>query len=94
MKSLYNTIMLLVLLVFLTGCPGPHQINLIAKPVKKPELILPTADTLYLKPITWTLINKHNVDASFADLEKQGRPPVFFSVTDEGYEHLSTNASD
>ena len=78
----------------LSGCFGPRKIDIVAKPVEKPTLILPDADAMYLRPVHWTLITPGNFEEEIKNLKTKGRPIVFFSLTDKGYENLAMNTSD
>ena len=58
MKTLIVAILGLALL---TGCTStPRQIEISAKPITKPQLVLPPADELRLKDLTWVVINEEN----------------------------------
>jgi len=84
---------MLSMTLLICGCADPHRLEIIAKPVNKPTLILPKADVLIMRNIDWTLITKKNIDDAFGILEKTGRPAVFFGTSDKGYENLSLNMS-
>lgn len=71
----------------------PQRIEVSAKPVDKPELVLPDADALRMKDINWILITPENFEEKVAEIEATGRPVVFFALTDEGYENISMNFS-
>lgn len=84
----------LLLTIFSFGCAKPQKLNLITTPINKPSLILPKADVLTSRSITWVLITEDTVKQSFQKLKDSGRPLVFFATTDEGYENLGLNESD
>ncbi len=90
----YFKISLLLLIILLAGCAKPQRITVSAKPVEKPVLILPDADVLYLKPVSWFVLTPENVTAAFESLNEQGQPSVFFGITDQGYENIAINFSD
>lgn len=71
----------------------PRKIEISAKPVKKPELVLPPVDRLNMKTVKWMIITEKNYQEVFADLKKSGRPLAIFGLTDRGYENLSLNTS-
>ena len=87
----------LALLTVLTisGCSStmPQRIEVSAKPIDKPELVLPNPEQLRMKEVEWILITPENFDEKVAEIEKSGRPVVFFALTDKGYENLSLNFS-
>ena len=82
--------------ILLAGCSSapPRQIEISAKPIDKPQLILPPINELRLKETTWIIITKENAEEVFAELEKGRKDPVLIGLTDEGYETLSLNLSD
>ena len=47
-----------------------------------------------MKDVEWILITPENFEEKVAELSKDGRPVVFFALTDKGYENLSLNFSD
>jgi hypothetical protein len=71
----------------------PQRIEVSAKPVDKPELVLPDADALRMKDVNWILITPENFEEKVAEIQATGRPVVFFALTDEGYENISINFS-
>ena len=46
-----------------------------------------------MKEVKWVLITPENFEEKVAEIEKTGRPVVFFALTDEGYENISMNFS-
>lgn len=46
-----------------------------------------------MKDVEWILITPENFEEKVADIEKSGRPVVFFALTDAGYENLAINFS-
>ena len=71
----------------------PQKIEVSAKPVDKPELVLPNADGIRMKNVEWVLITPENFEEKVAEIQATGRPVVFFALTDEGYENISMNFS-
>ena len=71
----------------------PQRIEVSAKPVDKPELVLPNADGIRMKNVEWVLITPENFEEKVAEIQATGRPVVFFALTDEGYENISMNFS-
>ena len=79
----------------LAGCASqPQRIEISAKPIEKPALILPPAEQLRLNEVQWVIITKENAEEVFAQLEKDRKDPMLIGLTDEGYEVLSLNYSD
>ena len=83
-----------LILAILSGCTSmPQKIEVSAKPVDKPELVLPDADGIRMKDVEWVLITPENFEEKVAEIQATGRPVVFFALTDEGYENISINFS-
>lgn len=72
----------------------PQRIEVSAKPVERPELVLPPADQLRMRDVEWVLITPENFNEVVEQAKKDGRPIVFFALTDKGYENLGLNLSD
>lgn len=72
----------------------PQRIEVSAKPVDKPELVLPNIDIVNMRKIDWVLITPENFEEEVAKINQTGRPVVFFALTDQGYENLGMNFSD
>jgi len=83
------------MIISLAACsPQVQQIEVSAKPVKKPELILPPVDQLNMRKVEWTILNADNIDEKLAKLISDGKPFGLFVLTGEGYENLGLNFSD
>jgi len=72
----------------------PQVLEVSAKPVDKPVLVLPNVDQLNMRDVKWIVVTPDNWEAAVAELEKTGRPVVLFGLTDQGYEDLGLNFSD
>lgn len=82
-------------LLLISACSKPVQeIQISAKPVDKPELVLPYADPINTRDVEWVVITPDNFEQVFNELAKKGQPIVLFGLTDKGYENLSLNLSD
>ncbi len=81
-------------LVSACSSPPPREIQISAKPVEKPELVLPKADRIQTRTVEWHLITPENAQQVFDKIAQSGKPIVLFAVTDEGYENLALNLSD
>lgn len=86
----------LVGVLLLTGCSSnrPTPIEISARPIDKPELLLPPIEQLRLKELEWVIINQDNYQEVFDQLLKDRKDPVLIGLTDDGYEILSLNMSD
>lgn len=82
-------------LTLLVGCTStPRQIEISAKPIDKPNLVLPPVEQLRLKDVEWIVITQDNYQEVFAKLLKDKKDPALIGLTDDGYETLSLNMSD
>jgi hypothetical protein len=94
-KFMKTLIVAILGLALLTGCTStPRQIEISAKPITKPQLVLPPADELRLKDLTWVVINEENAQEVWDKLKKDKKDPVLIGLTDDGYEILAMNISD
>ena len=94
-RSIVNVLGCLIAITLISGCSTvPQRIELSASPVDKPKLVLPEADELYLRRVEWSVINASNFKEKLLGLGADGHSPVFFAITDDGYENLSLNLSD
>ena len=95
MRSTVNVLGFTMTSLFLMGCANqPKLIEVSAKPIDKPELVLPMAQELNLRDVDWVVVTADNVEQVLADIKKTGRPVVLFALTDKGYENISLNLSD
>ena len=86
----------LLLLSLVSGCASNQvkPIVISAKPVDKPELILPKADRIQARDVEWIVITPDNYEEVFNQLAKDGKQVVLFAITSDGYENLALNMSD
>jgi len=90
-----KVIIALVGLALLAGCSTqPQRIEISAKPIDKPQLVLPPVEPLRLKDVEWVIITEENAQEVFAQLLKDKKDPILIGLTDDGYEVLSLNMSD
>jgi len=94
-KLMKHLLVAIIAVALLAGCTStPRQIEISAKPIEKPKLVLPPADQLRLKDLTWVVINEENYKEVFEKLKKDKKDPVLIGLTDDGYEILAMNMSD
>lgn len=94
-KPMKTLIVAILGLALLAGCSTtPRQIEISAKPIEKPKLVLPPADELRLKDLQWVVINEENAQEVWEKLKKDKKDPVLIGLTDDGYEILAMNISD
>lgn len=91
-----NVLGCLLLLSLVSGCASNQvkPIVISAKPVEKPELVLPKADRIQTRDVKWIVITPDNYKEVFNQLAKEGKQVVLFAVTSDGYENLALNMSD
>ena len=91
-----NALGFTIALFVISGCaaPAPQTITISAKPVEKPELVLPNADKVQTRKVEWVIITPENFEEQIKKLTDKGKPVAFFALTDEGYEALAINLSD
>lgn len=86
---------LIMTVILVSGCSSmPQKIEVSAKPVPKPQLIVPEANQLNLRDVEFIIITKENAEEVFAQLEADKKDAVLIGLTDDGYESLSLNLSD
>jgi len=85
-----------LVLISLSACGNTTKVlEVSAKPVEIPKLVLPKADVLDLesKQVTWHVVTLENYQEVFDMIQKSGRPMTLFAVTDKGYGNLGENLS-
>lgn len=83
------------LVLFLSACATqPKTIEISSKPIDKPTLVLPTADTLNLREVKWIIITPENAEQVLKTLPTTGGKVAVFALTDKGYQNLSLNIND
>jgi hypothetical protein len=84
-----------LVVLLLSSCTSmPQVLEVSAKPIDKPVLVLPKVDQLNMKDVKWIVVTPDNWEAAVIELKKTGRPVVLFGLTDQGYENLGLNFSD
>jgi hypothetical protein len=90
-----NVLGCLILFVFVSACsPQTRQIEISAKPVDRPELVLPKPDRIQTRQVDWVIITPANAEEVFNRLKETGKPVTFFALTEQGYEALALNLND
>ena len=95
-RSIVNALGCGLAILLLSNCtkPMPQQIQVSAKPIEKPQLVLPQADVLNMRDVEWIIITPENYQEVFDKIKASGRPVALFAMTDKGYESLGLNLSD
>ena len=55
---------------------------------------MPRVDEISLRETTWIVINESNYASVFARLRDEGREPILYALTSEGYVGLVSNQAD
>jgi hypothetical protein len=83
------------LVILLASCSSlPQTVEISAKPVEKPQLILPPVDQVNMRSVDWVVINQDNLDEKISQLTSNGKPLAMFVLTGDGYSNLGLNFSD
>ena len=83
------------MIISLAACSNkPQQIEVSAKPIDKPTLVLPPVDELSLREVKWVVIDEENVDTVIEQLKTQDGAFAVYALTGEGYGNLGLNFSD
>ena len=82
------------IILLLVGCSGVKQIETYKVGVKKTPLNLELPSPLDTNDLEFIVINKDNYKEVFERLTSDGKKPVLFALTDEGYKALSMNYAD
>lgn len=95
-RSIVNVLGFTIALLAVSGCSSstPTPITVSAKPIDKPELVLPKVDRISTRKVEWVLITPQNFEEQIEKIRATGKPIVFFALTDSGYEALALNLSD
>ena len=73
---------------------APQRIEVSSKPVTKPELILPSVDTVNMRKIEWIILTEDNMEEELAKWTSGGKQLANIALTAKGYENLGLNFSD
>jgi basic membrane lipoprotein Med (substrate-binding protein (PBP1-ABC) superfamily) len=93
-RLIVNVLGCLIAISLISGCgSAPRRIEVSAKPVEKPALVLPKADELNMKKVEWVVLTQENFQEQFAKIKANGGSDVFFAIIDKGYENLGLNIS-
>ena len=94
-KFMKHVLVAFIAIALLAGCTAkPRMLEISAKPIEKPKLVLPPAEELRLKDLEWVVINEENAQEVWDRLKADKKDPVLIGLTDDGYEILAMNMSD
>lgn len=90
-----QSILIASMLLTTTACSSvPDVFKVDAKPVERPPLVLPDADTFAARGVEWIIITPENADTKFKELQDSGKEVVVFALTEDGWKNLSLNMAD
>jgi hypothetical protein len=86
-----------LLVLSLTGCgfsfgvKKPPVVEVKKVEIERTKLNLEDPSPTKLKPLTWMVVTRENVESVFSKLEEQKKDVVLFGLSDNDYESLSIN---
>lgn len=90
-----NVLRIGLVTVLISGCAAfTNTTDLAINPVEKPILVLPAADELRIREVSWTVITQENFREKATAIQNSGEAVAFFALTGKGYENLGLNFSD
>lgn len=92
-----NIIVAFVTIFLLSGCAlfsRSQPIEVVTKEVERTRLDLKMPTPLSITSTDWILVTPENVDDVWKKLEEDGKHPVLFAITSEGYEQLSMSMAE
>ncbi len=94
MKRIVSALLLLVLVSNIVGCASVKPVEVITKPLDKQPLALEQPDPIKVPKFKWIVVTKDSAASTFEALEAEGKDPVLFALTDDGYKDLSIMISE
>lgn len=92
---------LILITISLTGCSvfgfgfnRTKPIEIVTNEVERQRLDLQMPSPLFVPTAEWILITPENAESVWEKLKADGKHPVLFAVTSEGYEQLSFGMVD
>jgi hypothetical protein len=84
------------LVLLISGCVSapPQKIEISARPIERPELVLPKADGLDMREADWIIITPENYEEVISKLTAERKSVALFALTDKGYQALALNIND
>lgn len=76
----------------MTSCTKTFDVGNVAKiAIPREQLNPPNVDKIILEKPQWFIITEENFQSKFDEISSKNFTPVFFGLTDKGYETLSVN---
>lgn len=92
-----NLIVALACIVTLTGCSlfsRSQPLEIVTEEKERTRLNLELPDPLSVDPVDWILVTPENIDDVWTQLQEDGKHPVLFAITSEGYEQLALSMAE
>jgi len=81
-----------ILILLLTSCTKTFDVGNVAKiAIPREQLNATEVDKIELERLEWFIITEANAQSKFNEISNKNFTPVFFGLTDKGYETLSIN---
>ena len=81
-----------ILILLLTSCTKTFDAGNVAKiAIPRERLNAPSVDEITLEKPEWFIVTETNSQNKFNEISNKNFTPVFFGLTDKGYEALSVN---
>lgn len=92
-----KAILIVVITIALTGCSifgRTKPVEIVTEEKERPKLQLDIPSPLKIHSTQWILITPENAEQVWNQLKSDGKHPVLFAVTSDGYEQLSMSMID
>jgi hypothetical protein len=99
-KSLQKIVKSLTICVLgftaLSACSSPDvtPVEITTTPLSYSKPILPRVDEISLRETTWIVVTESNYTSVFARLRDEGREPILYALTSDGYVAFIYNQAD
>lgn len=85
------TIIALLSVLFLSGCSSISELQIFKSEVKRTPLNLALPDTPKMEELQWLVVTSKNSEELFAKMEKEGKDPAVFGLSDDDFQLLAKN---
>lgn len=82
--------------IALSACSSPDvtPVEIVTTPLAYSKPIVPSVDEISLRETTWIVVTESNYASVFARLRDEGREPILYALTSDGYVALIYNQAD
>jgi len=78
-------------LLLLSGCSTISELEVFKTEVKRTPLNLSLPDTPKMEELQWLVVTSKNSEELFAKMEKEGKDPAVFGLSDDDFQLLAKN---